>query len=244
MSIAEKLVIIAENEQWVYDKGREDGGNEAYPIGFAEGKQEGMEQGYREGFRFGREDGIEEGIEQGKQEELANCQAKHFVGTAMGDGTNSISFEVPFKPDTYLITAINPLATTISIAWYIITGETNNCQENIGVLRAVNDNATGFAGGSITNTLQLKNVTYKNGVFNYTEREYRYNFGKNITYTLIAFKTGITPKEYTIKQINELPDTSTGKVLQYNRTRINENFTTEEWESLIATKPNWTFSLV
>lgn len=228
MSIAEKLVTIAENEQKVYKAG------EAY----------GYDNGYMSGAQAAYPQGKQDGYEEGKQEELANCQAKHFVGTAIGDGGPSISFEVPFKPDAFLISAINPLALATPAIWLGIIGEMSNCLEIVGSLRVTNDTASGLTGGNFTNTNLIQNATYKNGVFNYNERYYKYNFGKNVTYTLIAVKTGMTPKEYTIKQINELPDASTGKVLEYNHTKINENFTTEEWESLIATKPNWSFALV
>lgn len=235
-TLANKLRSVLETTEKINAQNFVDKIQEVY----SKGQSYGYDIGYMTGAQAAYPQGKQEGIEQGKQE----CQNKHFVGTAISDGGPSISFKVPFKPDTFIISAINPLALATPAIWLSINGEMNNCLEIVGSLRVINDTASGLTGGNFYNTNLIQNTAYENGVFNYTERYYKYNFGKNVTYTLIAFKTGMTPKEYTIKHINDLPDASTGKVLEYNRTRINENFTTEEWESLIATKPNWTFSLV
>lgn len=40
-----------------------------------------------------------------------------------------------------------------------------------------------------------------------------------------------------------LGDTATGKTLTLKQSAVNAAFTTEEWETLVATKPNWTITL-
>lgn len=73
----------------VYERGRNDG--------FAEGKAEGLEQGAAEGENAG--------YDIGKAAAEAECAAKHFVATVTGDGTGTISFDVPdgFEPDTITV---------------------------------------------------------------------------------------------------------------------------------------------
>ena len=108
----------------------------------------------------------------------------------------------------------------------------------------MNANITGYQGTSITSERYNNNVSYENGVLTYKDTTLGYSFGNGVVYNIVAAKTGKTTKENTIVQIEQLPNESKSVILQYNAKKINENFTTEEWESLIATKPNWTFALV
>ena len=43
--------------------------------------------------------------------------------------------------------------------------------------------------------------------------------------------------------VNALSNTTTGKTVTFNKTAKTNAFTDSEWATLIATKPNWTFSL-
>ena len=44
--------------------------------------------------------------------------------------------------------------------------------------------------------------------------------------------------------VNVLLDTATGKTVTFNKTAVNAAFTMDEWNALVATKPNWTVTLV
>lgn len=44
--------------------------------------------------------------------------------------------------------------------------------------------------------------------------------------------------------VNALSSASTGKTVTFKKTAKEKAFTTDEWDALINTKPNWTFSLV
>ena len=51
-------------------------------------------------------------------------------------------------------------------------------------------------------------------------------------------------KDSIISIFNALSPTTTGKSITLSKTAVNNAFTDEEWATLIATKPNWTISLV
>jgi hypothetical protein len=65
MSIADKLVTIAENEQRVYEagqnKGYEEGHSAGYNDGFTDGYRDGESDGFSDGYNIGKEEGIVEG---------------------------------------------------------------------------------------------------------------------------------------------------------------------------------------
>lgn len=61
----------------------------------------------------------------------------------------------------------------------------------------------------------------------------------------IAFSHSIKLSKASIENIiNHLSNTTSGLTVTLSQTAVNNAFTTEEWEALIATKPNWTISLV
>lgn len=57
MTIAEKLLVIAENQQKVHDKGYEIGSQEGYDKGYSSGAQDGHDAGYAEGYAKGNYEG-------------------------------------------------------------------------------------------------------------------------------------------------------------------------------------------
>lgn len=68
MSVAEKLIRIAENEQKVYDKGYQQGGKNGYQDGYEEGFLQGKQNGYEEGHMAGGVEGYNQGKQEGYQE--------------------------------------------------------------------------------------------------------------------------------------------------------------------------------
>lgn len=46
-----------------------------------------------------------------------------------------------------------------------------------------------------------------------------------------------------IKFVNALSSTSTGKTASFSKAAVNAAFTMDEWNALVATKPNWTITL-
>lgn len=56
-------------------------------------------------------------------------------------------------------------------------------------------------------------------------------------------KSSPLSKESIESIVNVLSDTSSGKTVTFKKTAKESAFTEDEWNALIATKPNWTFSL-
>ena len=72
---------------------------------------------------------------------------------------------------------------------------------------------------------------------------------KNLTVTGIIFKSFNVQwcplTDESIKSVvKALSDTTSGLTCTFKKTAKEAAFTTDEWNTLIATKPNWTFSLV
>lgn len=69
MSIAEKLTTIAENQQRVFDAGRNSGGGGGdYDSGYNEGYSNGYDSGYSEGYDLGSSEGYDSGYFSGYDE--------------------------------------------------------------------------------------------------------------------------------------------------------------------------------
>ena len=83
------------------------------------------------------------------------------------------------------------------------------------------------AGGSFNNCSALENVVFE-GVIT-----------RNIT---IQWSTKLTKASIT-SIINALSTTATGQTATFSKTAVNNAFTTDEWNELIATRSNWTISL-
>ena len=58
-----------------------------------------------------------------------------------------------------------------------------------------------------------------------------------------SFNQSPLDKDSVISVINSLSTTTTGKSCAFDKPTVNSTFTTEEWQALIATKPNWTITL-
>lgn len=61
----------------------------------------------------------------------------------------------------------------------------------------------------------------------------------------LDFQTCVKLSKSSIQNIVEhLSDAASGKTLTMSKTAIRNAFTDDEWNTLIATKPNWTFSVI
>ena len=68
-------------------------------------------------------------------------------------------------------------------------------------------------------------------------------FGNNLVKS-ISFSSCPLTKASIENVIEHLDDNVTGYTVTFKKTAKESAYTTDEWNSLIATKPNWTFSLV
>lgn len=191
---------------------------------------------------YGWNEGMGQGYNLGLEEGKAECQSKHYVGAVMGSGTNTISCNVPFEPDIITITGHSAHSYALLNNYMQLAIEMKKCCRYVGSLKCRKDGPTTIIDLGI-NYIK-RNTSYIDGVFTFTEPNYKLPFDENTIYEVVAVKNGKTAKQNTITEINNLPNESSGTNLLYSKEAINATFTTEEWESLIATKPNWTFALV
>ena len=208
------------------------------------GKVEDVAVRYNQlGFTSGYNQGLEEGTEQGK----AECQAKHFVGTLMGSGTSILTIPVPFKPDLIAISTSVGYAETKSSIQHLVL-DLHTCGYLSGNMSYIDSVGTQrFNIYTTTNVFTRPRFEYEDGkvILDMSSNSNpTIAFKPNSIFFVNATKFTATPKQRTTAEIKFLPNESSGETIQYTAFKINENFTTEEWESLIATKPNWTFALV
>ena len=187
-------------------------------------------------------------FEAGAAKEAANCAAKHFVCEIAGNGTGTVSFEMPFVPDYITVSSFNPF-----------------CISEVGALINLMYDLRSFgrlAGSSVycrtENTTTLINVTQSGAASRFTFADgvcTVQNLGKvQNAETPIVFANGerylITAQRYTDKTdkeiiaeyINSLVDD--GGTITISEAKKEANFTEEEWNILINTKQSWTFNLV
>ena len=195
--------------------------------------------------RIVSQDGYNRGYWEGSAED---CRTKHYVGTVMGNDASTISLSLPFKPDIIQVYSYCGYAST-SNAIRNVELDFQACGKYCGYILFNKADAYSNVSAHFPTEWVLRRVTYdeQSSTLTIPIRVDGYpdiKFKSNVLYNIIAIKTGKSQRESVMEEINNLPDESDGTTLQYNSVKINESFTTAEWESLIATKPNWSFSLI
>ena len=250
MSIAEKLQTIAENEPKVYDAGYTKGVKEATDWGYNEGFNDGKYKGLEEGYAIGRQDGYgigkQEGYEAGKQAEydafwdvLQNYGQPATYKCAFAYGVFKDEIYNPKYPivarysdaqsaqDIFLYSPITDTKVDIDV-----TGPT-------GCARCFS-NATKLV--TIRKIIVVEKNTYQDTFVNCTSLE-------NITFegvigNSINLQYSPLSRQSIENIISVLSAIATGKTLTLKKTAKENAFTDEEWQTLIATKSNWTISLI
>lgn len=186
---------------------------------------------------------VPEVYEAGKQDILAY----HFKTEFVGDDTNAARIAIPFMPDMFEIVATSPLSVQMKDTYYRITAEPISSSRYSGIVGYVTSSGTLGTVSATTKSVQAA-VSYENGVFSWYISALTALFRPNVRYFFFAVKyPGETAKSLVERDVALLPDAvptgSTG-TLEYNSARINSIFTSAEWAALIATKKNWTFSML
>ena len=172
------------------------------------------------------------------------CATNHFVHSFVGDGSTSVSFCVPFEPDSLQIVGFDPHLPKRSFA---LAGFSCDLRAfgTLGGLAAFGSETGSSLSTALFTTTTLLNrysrtedgmVTIQNisskGVF----------FGKDFVYTVIAVKyADRSDKERITDFVNNLTGSGT---VALNQGKVRAAFTDEEWAVLIATKPEQTFSWI
>ena len=188
-----------------------------------------------------------EGMGTGYNLGLEECQSHHCDKSLMGSGTSILTFPTPFKPDLITLSTSAGYGGTKNSIQHLML-DLHTCGHLNGCLSFI-DSAGTQRFNIYTNT-----IVFTRPRFEYEDGKVILDMSSNSNPTTVfkpnsiffvyATKLTVTPKQRTTAEIKALPKESSGETIQYTAFKINENFTTEEWESLIATKPNWTFALV
>lgn len=225
MSIAEKLQTIAENEQRVYETG--------YEKGKAEGGD--TEAAYNNGF------------EKGKQTEQNKIWSR-----LQSDGA-ALNYAWMFAYSRFSDDTYNPM-------YDIICSESSGSGQNVFYATKLTDTKVDIYANSLNITGMFywaRNLITIRKLVLYETTECKNAFTdcaalKNITIEGVIgdnFNISASPltKESITSIIDALSATVSGKTVTFSETAVNNAFgssTSEEWLNLIATKSNWTISLV
>lgn len=183
------------------------------------------------------------GFTAGEDSQKAVC----FHATMTGNGTNKLSFNVPFEPEYFCITGFNPYPaskTYTELGTFIDLGTFYSVLGVNIYNSADSSNKPKISVARMTNTYRFL-YTYENGVFTVSAGTISNTpiiWETKTYYNICAAKSGLTQKERLTREITTLPSDESGTVT-FVKTRVNAAVTTEEWASLIATKPSWTFKL-
>lgn len=183
-------------------------------------------------------------------ENQQEIEMQYFKTSFIGSGTTEASFAIPFMPDIVQIFAFSAYATTIENVYASVMLDTRAVTRWSGILTysAVNGSLIPPTPSVVKATsIHSGLFSYENGVFTWNLASQGWVFSPYARYYVVAARF---PNKDTKKMVEEelsllpdaVPEGSTGKLL-YSKARVNAVFTTEEWEALKATKPNWTFSL-
>ena len=232
MSLTGKLLEIAEGMPRVFD------------AGVAEGYSEGIDYG----FDFGYEDGYSCGFENGHHEGYLKCAAKHYTEVKLGDGTNFFTVNCGFEPDLFMVFSTSSYPLSIPNAVSVVYNDFRSMGKYSAYRRQTDASAV-QGNANITTSAATRFFSREGGNVGYdgsqstSQTSRAYVFDKNTYYTAVCVKyTDKTDAEILADMVAALP--STGGSVDFSSIKVNGAFSEEEWQTLIATKPNWTFVLV
>ena len=225
MSVGEKLTQIAEKMPVIYSVG--------YSFGQTDGYNRGYEKGKQEGGIAGREP----------------CLMNHYTATFFGSGTNELLLDIPFQPDIVTVYTTHSYTSCFPNCYRGFTVDLRACGRHMGnFYYTLGEGITRSAW--LTSTLEGTIVSFQDGKFRFgldAEAVKDVAWIPNIQYRLIAMKfPEENGKQLLQEEIMNLPDTvpqDFSGQLAYVKSVVYTYFTPEEWESLTAQKPNWTFVL-
>lgn len=225
MTIAEKLTAIAENEQRVYDTGYMRGSNDGYV--------QGEQNGYAVGFDEGKKAEYDRFWNAYQQNGARRNYIQIFSGVAWDDNTYNPKYEITLGAGNTAnsMYAYNGITTT-KVPIIFNGGASNLVFYSCGSLKTivsiyvpVNQSYNSWFAGCKS----LTDITFAEG---------------SVIGETINLQDCPLTKASITNVVNILSSSATGKTATFKKTAKEAAFTDAEWSALIATKSNWTFSLV
>lgn len=264
MSLAEQITRAKADLNAVYEAGKAAGGGGSYDEGYAAGVADGERNGFDTGAQFGRQLAEDE-----FWEHLQNGGAKTDYTSCFGAWTNDENF----KPKHDLIVSkgrymfagskITDLAGLLKQQG--VTMDFSQMMTNSGmsylftdseithapVISLLGDGNNSYIFSGATKLQSIEKVILKQSGYNYNLTNTFENCTSltDVVFEGIAKESSVNMKWCPLSRasiestVAALGDTATGKTLTLKKTAVEAAFTTEEWETLAATKPNWTITL-
>lgn len=172
---------------------------------------------------------------------------QYFKTSFLGDGTKKASIPMPFLPDVVDITGVSAFVDTAVNNFYTMSFDRRAAGRYSGKYGYCSRQG-GMGNGMVGISSVLGAISYENGVFTWHAPALPAVWSPYVRYTVVAVRY---PEQTTRQMVEEeialLPDavpSGNSGTLTYTTSQINANFTSEQWASLIGTKPNWSFSLI
>ena len=184
-------------------------------------------------------------------ENQQEIEMQYFKTSFIGSGTNEVSFATPFMPDVVQILALSAYVASKNCTLQSVVLDTRTATKwgCITAFCEINDSGAITPCVAPIKATSLHNglFSYENGVFTWKAANQIFTFSPHTRYYVVAARfPNNSAKKIVEEEVSLLPDVvpegSTGRLL-YSNARINAIFTTDEWNALKATKPNWTFVL-
>ena len=171
-----------------------------------------------------------------------------------GEGTISYTFSLPFEPDAIYITS-DAVALSKSEMFGMTLFPTTLSMLG-GFIQFITKAATGTAFPTLGNMTmtgltifdRYSQQTQEDGtvlitITPYTNTTYgNKKFAEGVRYTIEAIKyNDLSPKERVTQYVSNL--STLGGAVTLNGAYVTEAMTKTEWEALMATRPEWTFTL-
>ena len=187
------------------------------------------------------------GYEKSRAECQAECQAVHFSTSVYGSGIPKLEIPIPFMPDMLSVYCVDAFTENTPLSYLGVQVDFRACGKASGVYRGVASTGQ-LASVSCSPSLRDKDFNYSNGVLTFVPTSgtsATLNFREQSKYAVVATTyPGEDGKTLLREQIENLPDqvpSGQSNQLTFTRAAVERYMTAEEWENLIATKPNWKF---
>ena len=235
MSISDKLATIAENIPKVYNAGKSQGYDEGYNAGKGESN-------YEEAYDAGQQAEYDRFWDAYQSSGSAKNYVYAFAGQCWTDKTYNPKYPIVVRDNASNLFAYSKMTDTkvdvnLTRSGVTVSGVFSN-SKLITIKKVIVSENTKALTSAFTSCADLENLTFE-GIF-----------AKNITLSDCTKLTLDSLKSV----INSLSDSASSVSATFSETAVNNAFetsegasdgsTSPEWLALVATKPNWTISLV
>jgi hypothetical protein len=241
MSIAEKLTAIAENEQKVYEAGKK----AEYDTFWNDFQWDGERANYFGAFagRGWSKNTLKPKYKVVPVDETYATQAAHSLFFHCNRGNTVRSGVIDFRTIAHLFDFSNVINATRMFAESLIDYIVADLSNAIRTDEAFSE-SWGSTKTHLTLTTSDKTV-FGNNTFDYNSRltDLIFTAGSVIASSLKLSYSPLNKASIT-SIFNALSPSVSGQTLTLKKSAKEAAFTADEWSALIATKPNWTISLV